>query len=264
MVDPNGHTTIMDFGIVKESEDDTLTKTGIVFGTPDYMAPEHAQGQAPSPATDLYSLGIVAYEMLTGDQPFKGSSPFSLVLKHIKQPPPPLIERRDDIDQAFQDVIFTAIAKTPEERYPTAGAMTEALKKLVLDPPSMPSLTSEVTEDPSASSMESAVPHLPEDDVTPATGVRSIPKNRPSIVSGGQVSHSQGSGVSTPSGIETPSASVPLLPHPNTSDRPGHYSHLVTAVQRSASPWKKTLRYGLITVVVVGVVGGILAYFLKS
>ena len=89
MIGPDGHTTIMDFGIVKEAADDSLTKTGIVFGTPDYMAPEHAQGKPPSPATDLYSLGIVAYEMLTGQQPFKGSTPFSMVLKHIKEPPPP-------------------------------------------------------------------------------------------------------------------------------------------------------------------------------
>ena len=111
MIGPDGHTTIMDFGIVKEAADDSLTKTGIVFGTPDYMAPEHAQGKPPSPATDLYSLGIVAYEMLTGQQPFKGSTPFSMVLKHIKEPPPPMIERCPDINPMFQDIIFRAIEK---------------------------------------------------------------------------------------------------------------------------------------------------------
>ncbi|MBV70198.1 MAG: hypothetical protein CMH52_02530 [Myxococcales bacterium] len=130
MIAPDGHTSIMDFGIVKESDNDTLTKTGIVFGTPDYMAPEHAQGQPPSPETDLYSLGIVAYEMLTGEQPFRGGTPFSLVLKHIKEPPPPLISRRKDLHQNFQDVIFKVLEKKPEDRYSSAQQMAEALSAL--------------------------------------------------------------------------------------------------------------------------------------
>ncbi|MEE2757157.1 MAG: serine/threonine-protein kinase [Myxococcota bacterium] len=134
MIAPDGHTSIMDFGIVKESDNDTLTKTGIVFGTPDYMAPEHAQGQPPSPETDLYSLGIVAYEMLTGEQPFRGGTPFSLVLKHIKEPPPPLIERRKDLHQQFQDVIFKVLEKKPEDRYSSAQQMAEALRSLSFSP----------------------------------------------------------------------------------------------------------------------------------
>ena len=253
MVDPNGHTTIMDFGIVKESEDDTLTKTGIVFGTPDYMAPEHAQGQAPGPATDVYSLGIVAYEMLTGEQPFKGSSPFSLVLKHIKQPPPPLVERREDIHQAFQDVIFKAIAKKPEDRYASAGAMADALKSLMPESPSMPSLSAESINTDAAPSPGEDVPFLP-GEPSSDTGSTSVPKNRPSIISQGQVM----------GGGDAPSSPIPVLPVAEGTERPGHYSHLVTAVNRSSSSWPKTFRYGLITLAVVGAIGALVAFLIKG
>lgn len=132
MVSPEGRATLMDFGIVKAPVGgEALTRTGIVFGTPEYMAPEQAQGETPpSPAADLYSLGAVAYEMLGGDPPFTGSTPFSLVIKHIKEPPPSLMTRREDLDGAFQDVIFTALAKEPGERYPSAEAMRQALEAL--------------------------------------------------------------------------------------------------------------------------------------
>ncbi len=136
MVGPEGHVSIMDFGIVKAPVGgEALTRTGIVFGTPEYMAPEQAQGEGdPRPESDLYSLGVVAYEMLTGDPPFDGSTPFSLVIKHIKEPPPPLIERRADLDEGFQDVIFTALAKDPGERFPDAEAMRVALEALARPP----------------------------------------------------------------------------------------------------------------------------------
>jgi len=132
MVGSEGRVTIMDFGIVKAPVGgEALTRTGIVFGTPEYMAPEQAQGEGdPRPESDLYSLGVVAYEMLTGDPPFDGSTPFSLVIKHIKEPPPPLVEKRADLDEAFQEVIFTAMAKAPGDRFPDAEAMRLALEAL--------------------------------------------------------------------------------------------------------------------------------------
>ncbi|MCB9527999.1 MAG: serine/threonine protein kinase [Myxococcales bacterium] len=136
MVSPDGRATLMDFGIVKAPiGGEALTRTGIVFGTPEYMAPEQAQGETPpSPAADLYSLGAVAYEMIGGDPPFTGSTPFSLVIKHIKEPPPSLIARRSDLDAAFQDVIFRALQKEPADRFPSAEAMHDALGALVPGP----------------------------------------------------------------------------------------------------------------------------------
>ena len=243
MVGPDGHVTIMDFGIVKETADDTLTKTGIVFGTPDYMAPEHAQGQPPSAATDLYSLGIVAYEMLTGEQPFKGGTPFSLVLKHIKEPPPPLIDRREDIDEAFQDIIFRVLAKEPEDRYPTAGAMMSALQALNLDG------TSDAEEIGASVKMQAPV----------GANRASLPRNRPSIYD-----HSTSDGsVHSVSGTLEPETSsidlaedIPDLPSAILDDRPGHYRTLVTASEENASDRKrKAVLIGVITAVTVAVIG---------
>ena len=243
MVGPDGHVTIMDFGIVKETADDTLTKTGIVFGTPDYMAPEHAQGQPPSAATDLYSLGIVAYEMLTGEQPFKGGTPFSLVLKHIKEPPPPLIERRDDIDEAFQDIIFRVLAKDPEERFPTAGAMMSALQELGLE--DAPDLS--VVD----GSIKTAAPA--------ATNRASLPRNRPSIYD-----HSMSDGsMNSVSGSMDPETSsldlaedIPDLPSQIIDDRPGHYRTLVTASDENVSGRRRrAITYGIITAVSVAIIG---------
>lgn len=131
MVSPDNHVTIMDFGIVKEAsapEGENLTRTGMVFGTPEYMAPEQAQGQGvPGPTADLYSLGVVAYEMLTGEPPFKGDTPFSVVLKHIKEPPTPLLQQIPEISGEFQAAIFRAMEKAPEHRYPNAEVMAETL-----------------------------------------------------------------------------------------------------------------------------------------
>ncbi len=134
MVSPENHVTIMDFGIVKETSAvgepgvGPITRTGLVFGTPEYMSPEQAQGrQAPGPQADLYSLGVVAYEMLTGNAPFRGDSPFSIVLKHIKEPVPPIVGRIADVSEAFEAAVFKALAKHLDERYVDADEMAQAL-----------------------------------------------------------------------------------------------------------------------------------------
>ena len=134
MIAPDGTVTIMDFGIVKEQAGgEALTRTGLVFGTPEYMAPEQAQGHAmPGPTTDIYSLGVVAYEMLSGLPPFRGDTPFSVVIKHIKEPPPPLASRVEGVNRALQDVVFRCLEKRPENRWLTADLLREAL--LTVDP----------------------------------------------------------------------------------------------------------------------------------
>jgi serine/threonine protein kinase len=250
MVGPDGHVTIMDFGIVKETADDTLTKTGIVFGTPDYMAPEHAQGQPPSAATDLYSLGIVAYEMLIGEQPFKGGTPFSLVLKHIKEPPPPLITRRDDIDPMFQEIIFKALAKKPEDRYPTAGAMMSALQGMNLGTPAVPATSESVSivDQPGAASRAS------------------LPKSRPSIfdhsASGGSMNASQDG--STDDSLNSLEEEAPDLPSAILDDRPGHYRNLVTASEESGSTRRhRAVMYGVFTALGVGLIGLIIMALIR-
>lgn len=137
MLGPDGHVTIMDFGIVKRQvEGAALTKAGVVFGTPEYMAPEQAQGNGPpDQTTDLYSLGIVAYEMLTGAPPFYGPTAVDVVLQHIQQAPPTLAERGvTGISAGLEALLFRLIAKNPADRFATGEALCEALDDLHLGP----------------------------------------------------------------------------------------------------------------------------------
>ena len=241
MISASGHVTIMDFGIVKETNDDSLTKTGIVFGTPDYMAPEHAQGHPPSAATDLYSLGIVAYEMLAGEQPFSGSTPFSLVLKHIKEPPPPLIDRRPDVDIAFQDILFRATEKAPEDRYPTASAMMHALESLVFDESTS---DSHVGEAKSTSSDDSLLERS------------SLPTRRPTIF-GREAASAESDDVSTR--VEDSNAIEIVAGLPNS--RPGHYRELVTQTEQTPGRGiRRSVIYGVVVALVVSLVGLLLIF----
>lgn len=107
---------ITDFGLVRITSASTQTEAGIVNGTPAYMSPEQAHGMAVDHRSDIYSLGIVLYEMLAGRLPFDGSSTLGVILKHITEPPPPI----EGIGPEIQAVIEKALAKDPEKRYQRA------------------------------------------------------------------------------------------------------------------------------------------------
>ncbi|MBI3243699.1 MAG: protein kinase [Chloroflexi bacterium] len=118
-----------DFGISKALEaSSSMTGTGIV-GTPDYMSPEQARGEALDGRSDIYSLGVVAYQALTGHNLFKATTPIGVMLKHATEPPPPIRENRPDIPDPVEAVIQRALAKYPIERYQTATEFAQALAK---------------------------------------------------------------------------------------------------------------------------------------
>jgi serine/threonine protein kinase len=123
---------LMDFGLAKDDHYSGLTSDGSVLGTPDYMAPEQAEGQAVSPATDLYSFGIVLYEMLSGNVPFSGKSAISIIRQHIEVPPPPIDAKLPDIDPLLAECVHKCLAKKPADRYPHCGALAADLSKLSL------------------------------------------------------------------------------------------------------------------------------------
>ncbi len=131
MVGNDGSVTLMDFGIVRPISSERLTESGRIYGTPEYLSPEQAEGRVvASPHTDIYSLGVVAYEMLTGEPPFLADTPFGVALKHMRQLPPPLKERLPDLDDAIQDVVFRCLAKDPDRRYATVAELRLALAAL--------------------------------------------------------------------------------------------------------------------------------------
>ncbi|HEV3469686.1 MAG TPA: serine/threonine-protein kinase [Pyrinomonadaceae bacterium] len=126
---------VLDFGIAKLAADetgegqphDTLTGTGVMIGTPRYMSPEQCDGVPLTPASDVYSLGVILYEMLTGETPFTGATPLALALKHSSEQPRPPRELVGTIPPALEEVVLHALAKSPEERPSDAGEFRRRL-----------------------------------------------------------------------------------------------------------------------------------------
>ena len=125
LVDEDGNAVVTDFGIAKAAEGPSHTHTGFMVGTPAYMSPEQCAGGEVSGASDQYSLGVVAYEMITGVPPFTGST-YSVIQAHVEQPPRPLREH-GDCPPELESAILRMLAKNPEERWPS---MTQALTAL--------------------------------------------------------------------------------------------------------------------------------------
>ena len=130
IVDRRGIPHLMDLDIAKQHQTDatdTVTATGQVLGTPEYMSPEYAQGDRVDLRGDIYSLGVVVYEMFTGEVPFRGDSPLATILKHVNEPPPLDGPRAKAIPPTLVPVLRKALAKRPEERYSTARGFGMAL-----------------------------------------------------------------------------------------------------------------------------------------
>ena len=129
-----GGVKLSDFGIAKAQEEAGagLTATGTVLGTPNYLAPELISGGGAGPGSDVYSVGCVLFELLTGQPPYSGESSVSIAYAHVHQPVPDVADLRPEVPRDLATVVATAMVKDPAERYPDAAAMRSAL----LDGPS--------------------------------------------------------------------------------------------------------------------------------
>jgi len=130
MLTPQGVVKLMDFGIARSGGDRALTMTGTTLGSLYYMSPEQVKGETTDARSDLYSLGVSVYEMVTGQLPFHADSNYSIMAAHVQQLPKPPIELRSDLPAALNDIILTAIAKEPAQRFQSAGAFRNALRSL--------------------------------------------------------------------------------------------------------------------------------------
>jgi eukaryotic-like serine/threonine-protein kinase len=126
MLDQADHATLTDFGIARALTGTHLTQTGTLIGTPEYMSPEQVTGEEIDARTDVYSLGIVAYEMVTGQVPFSGTTA-SVLYRQANTPPPPLRTHVPGVNPTVENVILRALAKRRDERYATAGQFAQAL-----------------------------------------------------------------------------------------------------------------------------------------
>lgn len=128
LIDKNKNIKITDFGIAVAAYQDSLTQTNTLMGSVHYLSPEQARGSIATKQSDIYSLGIILYELLTGKVPFEGETAVSIALKHFKENIPSVRKFNRDIPQALENVVIKATAKDPADRYKSAAAMAADLK----------------------------------------------------------------------------------------------------------------------------------------
>lgn len=129
LFDGKGFPYISDFGIAKISRAQVSNVTGSgIIGTPAYMAPEQASGETVDGRTDIYALGIILFEMLTGRQPYEADTPMAVAIKHITDPVPHILEANPNLPPAVEEIIQTAMAKSKDDRFSTAVEMVDALR----------------------------------------------------------------------------------------------------------------------------------------
>lgn len=128
LIGRNGRVKVTDFGIARAVTSSTITQTGSVIGSVHYFSPEHAKGVSTGEKSDIYSLGIVLYQMVTGKLPFLGESPISVALKHLQEPLEDPRTVNPLVPQSVENIIIKAMRKNPSERYRTAGEMLEDLE----------------------------------------------------------------------------------------------------------------------------------------
>jgi serine/threonine-protein kinase len=128
LIDLDGRAKVTDFGIARSLESKGLTATGRVLGTTDYVAPEQAMGEDVDERSDVYSLGVVLYEMLTGDVPFQAETQVGVAMKHVNEPLPDVRQLRPEVSAAIAAVVERATAKDPRDRYGSVAEMVRDLE----------------------------------------------------------------------------------------------------------------------------------------
>jgi len=166
LIDENKNVKITDFGIAVAVSQDSLTQTNTLMGSVHYLSPEQARGSIATKQSDIYSLGIILFELLTGKVPFEGETAVSIALKHFREEIPSVREQNKEIPQALENVIIKATAKEPAERYSSVDEMAADLKT-VLDPQRANEPRLKIQQDDNGETKVLDIKHLKADDYQP-------------------------------------------------------------------------------------------------
>ena len=128
LIGADGLAKVTDFGIARSEVLSTMTATGAVMGTPHYMSPEQSRGEEADARSDIYSLGCMLYQMVTGELPFKGNTPLAVIRQQIDDEPTPLRELRADLTPGLEAVVERSMAKDPESRFQSVSDLSAALR----------------------------------------------------------------------------------------------------------------------------------------
>jgi len=198
MFTAEGQVVLTDFGIARIVGATRYTMTGAISGTPAYMSPEQGQGERGDERSDIYSLGVVLYEMVTGRVPFDADTPFAIIMKHINDPLPLPTAVNPDTPEAVERVILKAMSKSPDDRYQSASELAKALREAV-----------GVTADQTISSMPIAtlapMPRLKE--VAVEAGLDRTPTPAPALVT-----EATAASTAVPAPAKATIAGLPVLP----------------------------------------------------
>ena len=174
LITPTGQVKLTDFGIAKAVDAAPVTQTGMVMGTAQYIAPEQALGEDATAASDVYSLGVVGYEAVSGKRPFTGEGALTVAMKHIKETPAPLPA---DLPPNVRELIEITLVKNPGMRYQTGGQFADAVAAVRSGRrPPRPNAAPTIKATPAA--IPSTSPRRPVAEVRPATAARSNPPAR--------------------------------------------------------------------------------------
>lgn len=182
LIGSSGQLKVADFGIARalgSAAETNLTQAGAVMGTAAYFSPEQAQGGQPDPRSDLYSLGIVLYEMVAGQPPFTGDSPLSIAYKQVHEQPTPLHEFVPNVPRAFEAIVARLLTKDPDRRYATAEAVRDDLRRFRDGVPvqALAAILNEKhNEPPAAAAPTTVIPTTPEDGTPTAGTTRVLPR----------------------------------------------------------------------------------------
>ncbi len=182
MLDPKGKPILMDFGVAKMLGGEDYTATGTIIGTAKYMSPEQARGEHPDERSDIYSLGVMLYELVAGQPPFNADTTVAVLMKHVYEPVPDIRQLHSNVPDELVEIIGKALAKNPKDRYQSAAHMATALKlvnRLAQSPAPIEGVQKTVTSNKRKQSEPAPVAPLPL-DARPSVAASPAPSTRAS------------------------------------------------------------------------------------